>query len=72
VLVGPIEAGEKVVASSRKAAARLIKKNYGDTVAVEMEGRGFLEGVHINSPAKPPAMPERIEAVLRFRDQSNG
>jgi hypothetical protein len=22
-----------------------IKKNYGDTVAVEMEGRGFLEGV---------------------------
>ena len=27
MLVGPIEAGEKVVASSRKAAARLIKKN---------------------------------------------
>jgi hypothetical protein len=50
VIVGPIAAGEKVVASSRKATARLIKKNYGDTVAVEMEGRGFLEGVHINSP----------------------
>jgi hypothetical protein len=25
-----------------------------------------------NSPAKPPAMPERIEAVLRLRDRGNG
>jgi hypothetical protein len=25
-----------------------------------------------NSPAKPPATPERIEAVLRLRDQCNG
>src|SRR5271169_3744843 len=26
----------------------------------------------INSPAKPPALPERIEAVIRLRDQCNG
>jgi len=25
-----------------------------------------------NSPAKPPAMPERIEAVIRLRDQGSG
>jgi hypothetical protein len=25
-----------------------------------------------NSPAKPPAMPERIEAVLRLRERGNG
>jgi hypothetical protein len=25
-----------------------------------------------NSPAKPPALPERIEAVIRLRDQCNG
>src|SRR5580698_3360566 len=25
----------------------------------------------IGSPAKPPALPERIEAVVRLRDQSN-
>lgn len=52
MIIGPIAAGDKVVASSRKATANLIKKNYGDTLAVEMEGRGFLEGVHINAPVQ--------------------
>jgi hypothetical protein len=52
LFVGPIAAGEKVVASKRAATARLLNKNYGDTLAVEMEGRGFLEGVHISHPAQ--------------------
>src|SRR5271169_2161223 len=32
----------------------------------------FRELGLINSPAKPPALPERIEAVIRLRDQCNG
>lgn len=52
VYVAPIAAGEKVVASTKSATAKLIKATYGDTLAVEMEGSGFLEGVHISHPTK--------------------
>lgn len=50
--INPIAAGEKVVASQQAATAKLIKDNYGDAVAVEMEGSGFLEAVHISHPTK--------------------
>lgn len=44
----PIAAGEKVIASTRSPIFRHIKKNYSDTVAVEMEGYGFYKAIESN------------------------
>jgi len=55
VYVGPIAAGDKVVAATEAAVYSLLKENYGDALAVEMEGYGFLEAVQAN---------ERIQALV--------
>ncbi len=48
VFVAPIAAGEKVIASSKSDAFKLIQLNYGDAIAVEMEGRGLLQAAQAN------------------------
>ncbi|WP_158752218.1 5'-methylthioadenosine/S-adenosylhomocysteine nucleosidase [Acidobacterium sp. S8] len=48
VFVGPIAAGDKVIKSSTGAVTKLLKENYGDTLAVEMEGLGFMRAAHAN------------------------
>jgi nucleoside phosphorylase len=45
-LIGPLAAGAKVVASRKSATAELIQRSYSDTLAIEMEGRGFLRAGH--------------------------
>jgi nucleoside phosphorylase len=48
IFVAPIAAGEKVVSSTQSEVFRFIRSNYGDAVALEMEGFGFLEAVRAN------------------------
>jgi nucleoside phosphorylase len=46
--VGPVAAGPKVLASTRTATYKFIREHYGDAIAVELEGHGFLLGVRMN------------------------
>ena len=48
VFVAPIAAGEKVVASTESSILQFLQFNYGDAIAVEMEGRGILQAAHAN------------------------
>lgn len=48
-IVQPIAAGEQVVADKRSVTYSLIREYCGDTTAVEMEGKGFLEAAFLHN-----------------------
>jgi nucleoside phosphorylase len=49
VYIGPIAAGERVVAETKSVTFKFIKQTYNDTLAVEMEGAGCLAAAYKNS-----------------------
>ncbi|MDF5724353.1 MAG: hypothetical protein PUP91_28600 [Rhizonema sp. PD37] len=51
VIVKPIASGEKVFASTQSREFQLLRQYYNDAIAVEMEGKGFLEAVNNRVPA---------------------
>ncbi len=52
VFVGPIAAGEKLIASTHFAIGEFLQRTYGDSLALEMEGSGFLAAISTNEQAQ--------------------
>lgn len=52
VIVAPIAAGSQVLKSTQSSLAKFLQTNYGDAVAVEMEGHGILKAAHANAPVE--------------------
>lgn len=71
VRVGAIASGEKVLADVNSSQVGLLKESYSDTLAVEMEGAGFMQAClrgSINSYLMVRAVSDLIEGKTQADD----
>jgi len=71
VLVGPIAAGEKIVSSMYSAIFQLLQITYGDTLAIETEGRGFLLAAHENEQVQALVIHGITQLITNKRKNEN-
>jgi nucleoside phosphorylase len=69
-VLGPIAAGEHVVVSTRSHTAELLDSIYSDTIAIEMEGVGFLEAV-LRNPEVNSLVVRGISDLLDGKEQAD-
>src|SRR5258708_21394833 len=71
VYVGPIAAGESVNTLLDYGTEKLLQTSYNDTLAVEMEGHGFLEAVHRTDRQIEALIIRRISDLMKDKAETN-
>jgi nucleoside phosphorylase len=70
IIIKPIAAGEKVVTEIRSEIYDLIRNNYNDAVAIEMEGSGFFTACDANKGVESLIV-RGISDLLNNKEQSD-
>lgn len=68
VFLKPVACGEKVVGTTKGASAKVIASTYGDALAVEMEGFGFLSV--LERSVAPALLVRGISDLLDKKDET--
>ena len=69
--VGPMAAGEKIVGDTLSPSYSLIRQHYGDALAVEMEGYGFLHAAFMNNGQAPALVVRGISDLIKGKEEAD-